>query len=79
MSFPKQKTALVTGCSEIDHLGPCMALELNRRGWRVYATTRRAGESETSRKLRAEGCEVSCLLLVFEIFADGAGYGITLG
>jgi NADP-dependent 3-hydroxy acid dehydrogenase YdfG len=49
------KVALITGCSEPQSLGAALATELNRRGYRVFATARNI---HTMDHLRALGCDV---------------------
>ncbi|KAL1409439.1 hypothetical protein Q8F55_003422 [Vanrija albida] len=48
------RVALITGCSEPSSLGAHLALELKRRGFRVFATARRLATME---HLRAEGLD----------------------
>lgn len=52
MSNPAGKTILITGCSS--GIGYCVAIGLQQRGYRVFATARRA---ESVDKLIAEGFE----------------------
>ena len=52
MSKPAEKTILITGCSS--GIGICVARSLQQRGYRVFATVRRA---ESVAKLNAEGFE----------------------
>jgi len=52
MSKPAEKTILITGCSS--GIGYCVASGLQKRGYRVFATARRA---ESVKQLNAEGFE----------------------
>lgn len=52
MSKPAEKTILITGCSS--GIGYCIASGLQQRGYRVFATARRA---ESVKQLNAEGFE----------------------
>ena len=52
MSKPAEKTILITGCSS--GIGYCVASGLQKRGYRVFATARRA---ESVKQLNDEGFE----------------------
>lgn len=56
-----QRVALITGCSEPNSIGANLALDLLRRGWKVYATARKV---ETLAPLKAEGAQVLALDVV---------------
>lgn len=56
-----QRVALITGCSEPNSIGANLALDLLRRGWKVYATARKI---ETLAPLKAEGAQVLALDVV---------------
>lgn len=56
-----QRVALITGCSESNSIGANLALDLLRRGWKVYATARKV---ETLAPLKAEGAQVLALDVV---------------
>lgn len=49
------RVALITGCSEPTSIGAAIALELHKRGVRVFATARRV---ETLKPLAEAGCDV---------------------
>ncbi len=53
--MPEQKVALITGCSDPSSLGAAMALDLHKRGWKVYATSI---EVESMADLHKSGCEL---------------------
>lgn len=54
----KQRVALITGCSHLDSLGYCLALILQRTGWKVIATARNTS-AEGMKALAKEGVQVS--------------------
>ncbi|MCB1798727.1 MAG: SDR family NAD(P)-dependent oxidoreductase, partial [Gammaproteobacteria bacterium] len=54
----KGRSVMVTGCSS--GIGRCVALGLQARGYRVFATARRQDDLEM---LRDNGCEAVCLHL----------------
>ncbi|KAF2001216.1 hypothetical protein P154DRAFT_174652 [Amniculicola lignicola CBS 123094] len=51
----KRKVALITGCSDPTSLGAALALNLLKRGWKVYAT---AIDVASMADLHRSGCEV---------------------
>lgn len=51
-----QKTILITGCSS--GIGRCVALGLQQRGYRVFATARKSKDSVTLRELGLEALEL---------------------
>ena len=53
---PKQRVAIITGCSEPTSLGAAFARELLQRKWTVFATARSVSTLEY---LRDAGCQVS--------------------
>ena len=53
---PKQRVAVITGCSEPNSLGAAFARELLGRKWTVFATAR---SLSTLDNLRDIGCHVS--------------------
>lgn len=64
-----QRVALITGCSEPNSIGANLALDLVRRGWRVYATARKV---ETLAALKAEGAHVLALDVVDKLSVQDA-------
>ena len=59
MSTDGRRSVLVTGCSS--GIGECVARGLAGRGWRVFATARRAADVERLNALQQPGLESLCL------------------
>ena len=75
LTMPAKRVALITGCSDPSSLGAAFALDLLKRGWKVYAT---AIEIDSMSSLKTAGCDVRLLMIVMSseliIIALGARY-----
>jgi NADP-dependent 3-hydroxy acid dehydrogenase YdfG len=64
-----RRVALITGCSEPQSLGVATVRQLQKRGWRVIATARKA---ESMRALQEDGVDVSALCIRLAQLSEGS-------